>query len=258
MRLRILVAGGIGLAAASLGIAQFSIGPTITFDPTVAARILTEISHVMQTEANTLNTYNMLRMNEQMYTSKWYWRGVPTMILMSATPTNRVGETAGWDAAVNHGIASINAYGAASLPLRVGTWLRGGTNQSAHYASAEIGASSIPVAMSTVGTVRQNETSMAQPIANCAALAQSTAAATNTETAQLNQMNGCQALALEQSQAAISLDASRLELGALQAKIATDNQVEWNNMVTTSQQYAEQQAVLPGNMAATMESYDPR
>jgi hypothetical protein len=81
----------------------------IVFDPTATAKLVEQIHRYQQLPQNeihlyqtTKTQYEMLNFNLEQYTSRQFWKTWDVALLKSKVGS-RYGETADWNAAVNHG-----------------------------------------------------------------------------------------------------------------------------------------------------------
>ena len=101
MRKRILIAS-LAASLPPMVLAQI-FGPTIVYDPTQSAHVVTEIARIVQLYKTATQTYNQIAYNAAWFTNKSRWLGIATQVVNSNT-RSIFGETGGWNPAVTTGI----------------------------------------------------------------------------------------------------------------------------------------------------------
>lgn len=240
-----------------LSLAQISIGPVITFDPTVALKIATETLKVIKIAAATLSTYEQLKFDAQYVHNKYFWKGFMSNIIYQSIP-DQIGETSGWEAQVWKGLQMVNGWQRAAIALQSNPRLIFGSPFTAQYASAEIGSASARGALQVLGTSRIAMMQMQTPIEACQTAALTTDSGMNTTAAQLNVSTACQSLLLRQSQTQLAVSTARLDLELTRTKMEVDNQTDFANMVTSIQNYTATQAIAPADVSAGLMNHMDR
>ena len=106
------------LVVPMLALSQFGIPgvPTLVFDPTQAAHVITEIARIVQLYNMATQTYNQIAYSAGWTPVKTPWLGVATPIVLSTTQTV-FGETAAWNPAVTTGVGIPPAWSEATYGI---------------------------------------------------------------------------------------------------------------------------------------------
>jgi hypothetical protein len=238
-----------GMAAAQFG--------GVVFDPTVTGKVIAETAEIVRVYTAAMNTYNQLRMDARILTSKSIFRMGSMQTLTSFFGSSPV--TDQWARTALNGLGAASAYGTAAVALKANPGMMvPGSPFAAHYATAQIGIASGKQGLQALGNANQFLTQGAAPIQNCQNAALRTDDSSNTTPSLLGVQAACTAVALQQNQAALQVNSARLQLELLQAKATTDNYAEYANMTTGFDQTLSSTPVVPGDMARTITSYPDR
>src|ERR1700719_3834665 len=103
------------LSLPALALAQFGF-PSIVFDPTQSAHVLTEIANIIQIYNLTTQLYDQIAYSAGWTPVRTPWLGVATPIVLSNTRTV-FGETGIWSPAVTTGIGIPPAWNTATYGI---------------------------------------------------------------------------------------------------------------------------------------------
>lgn len=264
MRRRVWIIGTVSAIVTGSALAQFSIGPTLTFDPSVMAKVLLQTEQLLkeytllqQTYATTQNTYNVILSNARMITGKDGWRYAASPLIYPSA-SNAYGTSGGWVATLNTGMDSARNYELAtsrvtnpySMVSRLSTY---GQNQFAqHYATVELNDAAAQQAMSVTGSVRANAASQAQALARLQSDVLSNSADQNTEIGVLNKVNAAGMIHAQAIQDTNRMLAAQVDQQTIELKARHDALVDEINASVAAQAATEQntQAIWSGDRAA--------
>lgn len=240
----------------------------IVFDPTTAGKLIQQIQQYQQMIQNEIRLYQtaktqyeMLKFNLEQYTNKQLWKtwGVA---LSQSNVSNRYGETAVWNEAVNYGQAVPTAWSLATLPLQNGQFLArqplGSSPVLSNLAAVEIQDSAGRVSMATLAAVRQQQTANAGAINQLEQTALSGDTADNTEIKQLNLLSAAQLQGMRMQQGTQALQAEILEQ-LLAANLDQRNlHASALNRATRATAYEFSEPTAPANLGEALTNYNPR
>jgi hypothetical protein len=256
MRKRILIPILLGYLPTTV-LAQI-FGPTIVFDPTQSAHVLTEIARIVQLYNMATQTYNQIAYSAGWTPVRTPWLGIATPIVLSNTRTI-FGETGIWSPAVTTGIGIPPAWGTATYginpPPFYGGWPLGASSISANIASIMVADGSGQAAMQTIANSRTNQPINDLALANLEAAAQDTTLATNSEIEQLNQLSSSSVLSNRQAEDANALLTTIAEQQILSNKIQRDALADNLNVMTVRDKYIADEATQWGGDAQLFASY---
>ena len=225
------------LAAASLTVpvhAQFFGAPTITFDPTQAAHVVSQIAQAektyttsFQTTENVINAYNLARRMasspQSLYSS--YGSGLPRWVPILPS-NNTYGNTGPWLKTLNQDVSSatngIQSASVARVAQLTGYQNLDANTQraiAAQSATLDLGDSVDATNLSAVGTVRSNQTQRLTDIATLEAASHSLDSSQKTELATLQRINQALLLLLRTQQ-----DQSQLAQGQTLQQVVQQKQ----------------------------------
>lgn len=259
-RARIITVVAIGLAAASVGVAQFG---GIVFDPTVDAHLLEQTLQVIQ-ELKTLlatyqtiqNTYTIVENNAKMIQGRGLWAYVmpPTVF---PTAGNTYGNTAGWVGSLASGVQAANHYVMATLPAtNPGGLYRtlsavGQSRFSTHYATMEINDGVAANAMAVTGGARSNMAAQQAAIGRLQSATLSDDPSQNTEIGLLNKVNAAAVINAQSQQGTNQLLAAAIDQQTIELKVRHDLMVgEMNAAIAAQAQASANTDSLWGNNTA--------
>jgi hypothetical protein len=220
-----------------LGLSQLGIPgvPTLVFDATQGAHVITEIAKIVQLYNMATQTYNQIAYSAGWTPVKTPWLGVATPIVLSTTQT-LFGETAAWNPAVTTGLGIPPAWGAATYginppPFYAG-WPVGNSSISANIASVMVADGMSQAAMQTIANSRSDQPLNDLAIFNLEFSSQGTGLDTNSEVEQLNQINSGSVLANRQAEDGNALLTTIAEQQILTNKIQRDALADNLNVMT--------------------------
>jgi hypothetical protein len=247
--------------------AIFGFGDMV-FDPTAVGKLIQQIQQYQQMLQNeiqlyqtTKTQYEMLRFNLEQYTNKQFWKTWGVALLESSV-SNRYGETAAWNQAVNYGQGLPAAWSLATLPVQNGEFLArqtlGTSPHLSSLAAVEIQDSAGQVSMATLAAVREQQTANAGAINQLEQTALGGDPADNTEIKQLNLLNAAQLQNMRMQQGTQALQAEILEQ-LLAANLDQRNlQANALNVATRATTYELSEPTAPANLAAALTTYNPQ
>lgn len=229
--------------------AQFLAGPTITFDPTQATHVISQIAQAEKTYTTTVQTYQnvvssynlakrMASAPSSLYTS--YGSGLPSWVPVLPSQ-NTYGNTGDWLSSVNKytgqassAIQSASVARAAQLTGYEKLDAHGQNVVAAKTATLDLGDSVSATNLQAIGTIRNNQTARQTEIANLEAASHSQDASQQTELATLQRINQALLLLLRTQQ-----DQSQLSQGqTLQQMVQQKQQQdELKSLFQTAQGY---------------------
>ena len=242
--------------------AQFSIGPTVTFDPTQAAHVLHEIAQAerlytttYQTTENVINGYNLAKhmasSPQSLYSG--YGSGLPSWLPMLPSK-NTYGNTGDWLNSVNKytGKATTAIDGASITRIAKLTGYekldaQGQQAVAAKTATLDIADATNATNLQTVGTIRANGVQRTADITNLEAASHSLDPAQQTELATLQRINQALLLMLRNQQDESQLLQGQTLTQSLQGK---EQQDEMKSMFQAAQGYEDNYKVQAGPSAA--------
>lgn len=228
-RIAVLVLAGCGIIALP-AFAIFGI-PSIVWDPTACARLLTQIHQMEKDYTQMVQTYNMVtNQYKQMVTNAKFlptaflnhYRALSTPWSMTSA-TNTYGTTGGWINAVNSGVGVQPGYMAASTPLGDYSSVWGALSAEQqevvkrNYSTLELADGSAINGLTTVGAIRGNASNVDHAISILENDSLSGDPAQHTEVAVLNKINAANVIALRNTQ-----DTNKLLAGLLEQQIAAN------------------------------------
>ena len=236
--------------------AQFWSGWTITFDPTQALNVITEIAEIVQVYTVAMQTFMLATSAAQFFTSKGFWQGFPFLIVNSAmlyggTPTDS------WAQAVNTGLNVAQVYIMNAVALRYNPGLIFGGPFTYRYVSAQIAQAHMVAGMQTLGAVRVHQLFMQPAIQACQDSALMTDLFSNGAVAQQNISNACLALMAQQMQASIGVESQALEIQLGIEKRHADDYIDNLNQAITVQQLAINASLDPSGDGTALMNYAP-
>jgi hypothetical protein len=250
----------LSLVAASLPAALLAqiLGPTIVFDPTQAAHVLTEIARIVELYRSSTQIYNQIAYNAGWFPIKSRWLGIATQVVNSNTPS-LFGETAGWNPAVTAGmnipgVWSIATYGIHPPPFYAGFPL-GASSTSANIASINVADGMTQAAMLAIANSRSNQPANDLALSNLEATSQDTSVDSNSEVEQLNLVAGGTVLANRQQENTNALLTTIAEQQILTNKVQRDLLADNLNVMVTADNYTASEATQWGGSAATIAGY---
>ncbi len=256
MRKRILIPILLTTVPASL-LAQI-FGPTIVFDPTQAAHVLTEIARIVQLYKTAAQTYNQIAYNAGWFSNKSRWLGIATQVVNSNT-RSIFGETGGWNPAVTNGINIPGVWGNATYgihpPAFYAGFPLGASSTSANIASVNVADGMTEAAMLAIANSRSNQPSNDMALSNLEANAQDTGTDSNSEVEQLNLLTNGTVLANRQQEDSNALLTTIAEQQILTNKVQRDMLADNLNVMTTADNYTATEATQWGGSAATITGY---
>ena len=234
------------------------LGPTIVFDPTQSAHVLTEIARIVQLYNTATQTYNQIAYNAGWFTIKSRWLGIATQVVNSNT-RSIFGETGGWNPAVTAGINipgvwSTATYGIHPPPFYAGFPL-GASSTSANIASVNVADGMSQAAMLAIANSRSNQPANDLALANLEATSQDTGTGANSEVEQLNLLTSGTVLANRQREDSNALLTTIAEQQILTNKVQRDMLADNLNLMTTADNYTAGEATQWGGSAATIAGY---
>lgn len=240
----------------------------IVFDPTAVGKLIQQIQQyqqMLQGEIQLYQTaktqYQMLKTNLEQYTNKQLWKTWGVALLQSSV-SNRYGETAAWNQALNYGQGVPTAWSLATLPVQNGEFLAretlGNSPHLSSLAAVEIQDSTGQISMATLAAVRQQQTANAMAINDLEQTALSGNPDDNTEIKQLNLLNAAQLQNMRMQQGTQALQAEILD--QLLAANLDQRNVQANalNVATQATGYELSEPTAPANVAAALTSYNPQ
>ncbi|MGI9070856.1 MAG: hypothetical protein ACR2JB_05920 [Bryobacteraceae bacterium] len=256
MRKRILIP--IFLAYLPTTVLAQILGPTIVFDPTQSAHVLTEIARIVQLYNTATQTYNQIAYNAGWFTIKSRWLGIPTQVVNSNT-RSIFGETGGWNPAVTAGINipgvwSTATYGIHPPPFYAGFPL-GASSTSANIASVNVADGISQAAMLAIANSRSNQPGNDLALSNLEESSQETGRGANSEVEQLNLLTSGTVLANRQQEDANALLTTIAEQQILTNKVQRDMLADNLNVMTAADNYTAGEATQWGGSATTIAGY---
>jgi hypothetical protein len=248
------------LAVPVLALSQFGIPgvPTLVYDPTQAAHILSEIAKIIQIYNITTQTYNQIAYAAGWTPIKTPWMGVATPIVFSATRT-LFGETAAWNPALGTGFGIPLAWGAATYgihpPPFYGGWPMGGSSISANIASVNVADGMSQAAMQSIANSRTNQPLNDLALFHLEFSSQDTSPDTNSQVEQLNQISSSNVLANRQAEDANALLTTIAEQQLLTNKTTRDTLADNLNVMSIRDTYIAAAPTGWGGDAAQFTSY---
>jgi hypothetical protein len=248
------------LVVPMLALSQFGIPgvPTLVYDPTQAAHVITEITRIVQLYNMATQTYNQIAYSAGWTPVKTPWLGVATPIVLSTTQTV-FGETAAWNPAVTTGVGippawSEATYGINPPPFYAG-WPIGASSISANIASINVADGMSQAAMQTISNSRSNQPMNDLALSHLETSAQDTTLNTNSEVEQLNQISGSNVLANRQAEDANALLTTIAEQQLLMNKTTRDTLADNLNVMSVRDNYIATAPTAWGGDAAQFASY---
>ena len=209
----IVLTAALAVAIATPAHAQF--GWSVTFDPTQATHVISQIAQAektytqtVQTTENVINTYNLAKRMATSPASLYsgYGSGLPTWV--PVLPSNDTyGNTGTWIKSVNQNLGTASSAIQGASVSRVAQ-LSGYQNLdaasqralAAQFATVDLGDAVNATNLSAVGAVRANQTQRRTDIANLEAASHSQDASERTELATLQRINQALLLLLRTQQ----------------------------------------------------------
>jgi hypothetical protein len=233
-------------------------GPTIVYDPTQSAHVLTEIARIVQLYKTATQTYNQIAYNAAWFTNKSRWLGIATQVVNSNT-RSIFGETAGWNPAVTTGINIPGAWSTATYgihpPPFYASFPLGASSISANIASVNVADGMTEAAMLAIANSRRNQPSNDRALSDLEATSQDAGSGANSEVEQLNLLTSGTVLANRQQEDSNALLTSIAEQQILTNKVQRDLLANNLNVMTTADTYTESEATGWGGSAATIAGY---
>lgn len=233
-------------------------GPTIVFDPTQSAHVLTEIARIVQLYKTATQTYNQIAYSAGWFKNKTAWLGIATQVVNSNT-RNLFGETAGWNPAVTSGINIPGVWGTATYgihpPPFYSGYPLGASSTSANIASVNVADGMTEAAMLAIANSRHNQPANDLALSNLEQTSQDTALDSNSEVEQLNLLTSGAVLANRQQEDSNALLTTIAEQQILTNKIQRDMLADNLNVMTTADTYTASEATSWGGSAATIAGY---
>lgn len=256
MRKRILIP--ILLAYLPTTVLAQILGPTIVFDPTQSAHVLTEIARIVQLYNTATQTYNQIAYNAGWFTIKSRWLGIATQVVNSNT-RSIFGETGGWNPAVTAGINipgvwSTATYGIHPPPFYAGFPL-GASSTSANIASVNVADGMSQAAMLAIANSRSNQPANDLALSNLEATSQDTGSGANSEVEQLNLLTSGTVLANRQQEDTNALLTTIAEQQILTNKVQRDMLADNLNVMSAADDYTAGEPTQWGGSAATIAGY---
>src|SRR6516164_5233802 len=256
MRKRILIAS-LAASLPPMVLAQI-FGPTIVYDPTQSAHVVTEIARIVQLYKTATQTYNQIAYNAAWFTNKSRWLGIATQVVNSNT-RSIFGETSGWNPAVTTGVNipdawSTATYGIHPPPFYAGFPL-GASSISANIASINVADGMTEAAMIAIANSRRNQPSNDRALSDLEATSQDAGSGSNSEIEQLNLLTSGTVLANRQQEDSNALLTTIAEQQILMNKVQRDLLAGNLNVMTTADSYTASEATGWGGSAATIAGY---
>jgi hypothetical protein len=256
MRKRILIP--ILLAYLPTTVLAQILGPTIVFDPTQSAHVLTEIARIVQLYNTATQTYNQIAYNAGWFTIKSRWLGIATQVVNSNT-RSIFGETGGWNPAVTAGINipgvwATATYGIHPPPFYAGFPV-GASSTSANIASVNVADGMSQAAMLAIANSRGNQPANDLALSNLEAISQDTGSGANSEVEQLNLLTSGTVLANRQQEDANALLTTIAEQQILTNKVQRDMLADNLNVMSAADNYTAGEATQWGGSATTIAGY---
>jgi hypothetical protein len=232
--------------------------PTIVFDPTQSAHVITEITRIIQLYQMATQTYNQIAYSAGWTPIKTPWLGVATPIVLSTTRT-LFGETAAWNPAVATGIGIPPAWNSATYGINPPPFYAGfpigASSISANIASINVADGMSQAAMQTIANSRSNQPLNDLALSNLETASQDTTLNTNSEVEQLNQISSSNVLANRQAEDANALLTTIAEQQLLMNKTTRDTIADSLNVMTIRDNYIAGEATQWGSSASTIAGY---
>ncbi|GAC1516413.1 MAG: hypothetical protein NVS1B11_37040 [Terriglobales bacterium] len=173
--------------------------PTLTWDPAVAADIVKSIATAQRLIAVTNGFVNLYRTAQMYVSGKAGWRGAVSLLQHPAI-RNLVGETAGWDRAIQTGTNVAGVWDRSTVPMKPNVLILNDRQNAANLATVEIGDSAGMYAIQALGQGGTDRTSMDNALSSLESFSLNGEARTNTELQQLNSISAGTTLGLHFNQ----------------------------------------------------------
>jgi hypothetical protein len=234
-------------------------GPTIVFDPTVAARVVTEIAQIVKLYNTATQTYNQIAYNANWFTNKSRWLGIATQVVNSNTHST-FGETSGWNPAVTAGINIPGVWSAATYGIHPPSFWSGfpvgASSASSNIASVNVADGMTQAAMLAIANSRRNQPANDLALSNLEATSQDTGSGANSEVQQLNLLASGAVLTNRQQEDSNALLTTIAEQQILTNKVQRDMLADNLNVMTVADNYTASEATQWGGSAATIAGYN--
>jgi type IV secretion system protein TrbJ len=247
------------LFAPAIVLGQFMPGlPTLVYDPSQAAHVITEIAQIVKLYETATQTYNQIAYSATWFTNKNAWRGIATQIVNSNTPS-LFGETGGWNPAVTAGLNIPSAWQLATFGIHPPAFYAGfpvgGSSLSANIASVNVADGISQAGMAAVANSRLNQPLNDLALTNLEQTSQDTSDGTNSEIEQLNLLTNGTVLANRQQENTNALLTSIAEQQILTNKTTRDTIADSLNVMSVRDTYIAGEATQWGGSVATIAGY---